>query len=353
MTGVFGLLTNVAWTSAGPVEAAGFNAHRLRAAVGQRDRLRRRQVPADGRLRHPLGRPDRRRRPGAAGRAPGRGHDGHARGLRQLQRRHARAVDGRGPDQRRRRRRAPTATSAAAPRSWARCPAAARRSISIGSGCLLGANAGIGISLGDGCVVEAGCYVTGGSRVTPARRLGGQGPRAVRAATGCCSAATASAARSRPSPGTATGARSTPSCTRTRRGPPSPGTSRRSRERPGTAYSRARWPPSGALPAPPGPGAAAPPGDRRRARRPSRRPSRKRTRRSLGSLVPRWWPALLLVAAALIGVAWNAGSRRDDPGRGDLHPARLRGHRDRRAGRRTPRSSRRSPATADCPSAPS
>ena len=34
MTGIFGLLTNVAWTSAGPVEAAGFNAHRLRAAVG-------------------------------------------------------------------------------------------------------------------------------------------------------------------------------------------------------------------------------------------------------------------------------------------------------------------------------
>ncbi|MGY1713457.1 2,3,4,5-tetrahydropyridine-2,6-dicarboxylate N-succinyltransferase [Geodermatophilus sp. SYSU D01106] len=38
--------------------------------------------------------------------------------------------------------------------------------VSIGSGCLLGANAGIGISLGDGCVVEAGCYVTAGSRVT-------------------------------------------------------------------------------------------------------------------------------------------------------------------------------------------
>src|SRR3954470_10050197 len=34
LTGIFGLLTNVAWTSAGPVEAAGFNAHRLRAAVG-------------------------------------------------------------------------------------------------------------------------------------------------------------------------------------------------------------------------------------------------------------------------------------------------------------------------------
>ena len=37
--------------------------------------------------------------------------------------------------------------------------------VSIGSGCLLGANAGIGISLGDRCVVEAGCYVTAGSRV--------------------------------------------------------------------------------------------------------------------------------------------------------------------------------------------
>ncbi|WP_448625204.1 2,3,4,5-tetrahydropyridine-2,6-dicarboxylate N-succinyltransferase [Geodermatophilus sp. URMC 64] len=38
--------------------------------------------------------------------------------------------------------------------------------VSIGSGCLLGANAGVGISLGDKCVVEAGCYVTAGSRVT-------------------------------------------------------------------------------------------------------------------------------------------------------------------------------------------
>ena len=38
--------------------------------------------------------------------------------------------------------------------------------ISIGKACLLGANAGVGISLGDRCVVEAGCYVTAGSRVT-------------------------------------------------------------------------------------------------------------------------------------------------------------------------------------------
>ena len=37
--------------------------------------------------------------------------------------------------------------------------------ISVGEGCLIGANAGIGISLGNNCVVEAGSYVTGGSKV--------------------------------------------------------------------------------------------------------------------------------------------------------------------------------------------
>lgn len=37
--------------------------------------------------------------------------------------------------------------------------------ISVGSGCLIGANAGIGISLGDDCVVAAGTYVTAGSKV--------------------------------------------------------------------------------------------------------------------------------------------------------------------------------------------
>jgi 2,3,4,5-tetrahydropyridine-2,6-dicarboxylate N-succinyltransferase len=38
--------------------------------------------------------------------------------------------------------------------------------ISIGERCLLGANSGLGISLGDGCVVEAGLYLTAGPRVT-------------------------------------------------------------------------------------------------------------------------------------------------------------------------------------------
>ena len=38
--------------------------------------------------------------------------------------------------------------------------------ITIGENCLVGANAGVGISLGDACVVEAGCYITGGSKIT-------------------------------------------------------------------------------------------------------------------------------------------------------------------------------------------
>jgi 2,3,4,5-tetrahydropyridine-2,6-dicarboxylate N-succinyltransferase len=38
--------------------------------------------------------------------------------------------------------------------------------VSIGERCLIGANAGIGISLGNDCVVEAGCYVTAGTKVT-------------------------------------------------------------------------------------------------------------------------------------------------------------------------------------------
>lgn len=38
--------------------------------------------------------------------------------------------------------------------------------ISVGERCLIGANAGLGISLGDECVVEAGCYVTAGTKVT-------------------------------------------------------------------------------------------------------------------------------------------------------------------------------------------
>jgi 2,3,4,5-tetrahydropyridine-2,6-dicarboxylate N-succinyltransferase len=37
--------------------------------------------------------------------------------------------------------------------------------VSLGERCLLGANSGIGIPLGDDCVVEAGCYITAGSKL--------------------------------------------------------------------------------------------------------------------------------------------------------------------------------------------
>ena len=68
-------------------------------------RARGRQVPADGRLRHPVRRAHRRRLACAPRRAPRRGHRGDARGVLQLQRRHARHVDGRRPHLGRGRRR--------------------------------------------------------------------------------------------------------------------------------------------------------------------------------------------------------------------------------------------------------
>jgi len=37
--------------------------------------------------------------------------------------------------------------------------------ISVGKRCLLGANSGLGISLGDDCIIEAGTYITAGSKV--------------------------------------------------------------------------------------------------------------------------------------------------------------------------------------------
>jgi 2,3,4,5-tetrahydropyridine-2-carboxylate N-succinyltransferase len=53
--------------------------------------------------------------------------------------------------------------------------------VSIGRGCLIGANGGTGISLGDGCTIEAGLYVTAGLKVrltdgttVKARSLSGQ-----------------------------------------------------------------------------------------------------------------------------------------------------------------------------------
>ena len=56
-----------------------------------------------------------------------------------------------------------------------------KQTISVGKNSLIGANAGIGISLGDECIVEAGLYVTAGTKIkipsgdiVSARELSGQ-----------------------------------------------------------------------------------------------------------------------------------------------------------------------------------
>ncbi len=41
-----------------------------------------------------------------------------------------------------------------------------KEQVTIGAGCLLGANSGVGISLGDECIVEAGLYLTAGTKLT-------------------------------------------------------------------------------------------------------------------------------------------------------------------------------------------
>ena len=104
MNGIFGVLPNVAWTSLGPVDPADLTRVQLEARAERHadPGLRAGQVPAHDRLRGAERRADRRRRPRPPRRLPRRRHDGHARGLRELQRRHARALDGRGPDLRRR-----------------------------------------------------------------------------------------------------------------------------------------------------------------------------------------------------------------------------------------------------------
>jgi 2,3,4,5-tetrahydropyridine-2-carboxylate N-succinyltransferase len=165
LTGIFGLLTNVAWTSAGPVEAAGFNAHRLRAAVGnvtvfgvdKFPRMVDYVIPSGVRIADG----DRVRLGAHLAEGTTVMHEGFVNfnagtlGPSMVEGRISAGVVV-GPD----------SDIGGGSSIMGTLSGGGSEVISIGSGCLLGANAGIGISLGDGCVVEAGCYVTGGSRVT-------------------------------------------------------------------------------------------------------------------------------------------------------------------------------------------
>ena len=165
LTGVFGLLTNVAWTSAGPVEAASLNVHRLRAAVGhvtvfgvdKFPRMVDYVVPSGVRVADG----DRVRLGAHLAEGTTVMHEGFVNfnagtlGPSMVEGRISAGVVV-GPD----------SDIGGGASIMGTLSGGGTQTISIGSGCLLGANAGIGISLGDDCVVEAGCYVTAGSRVT-------------------------------------------------------------------------------------------------------------------------------------------------------------------------------------------
>ncbi|MCV2489383.1 2,3,4,5-tetrahydropyridine-2,6-dicarboxylate N-succinyltransferase [Geodermatophilus sp. YIM 151500] len=165
MTGVFGLLTNVAWTSAGPVEAATLNLPRLRAAFGgvtvygvdKFPRMVDYVVPSGVRIADG----DRVRLGAHLAEGTTVMHEGFVNfnagtlGPSMVEGRiSAGVVVGADSD------------VGGGASIMGTLSGGGTQVISIGSGCLLGANAGIGISLGDGCVVEAGCYVTAGARVT-------------------------------------------------------------------------------------------------------------------------------------------------------------------------------------------
>jgi 2,3,4,5-tetrahydropyridine-2-carboxylate N-succinyltransferase len=165
LDGVFGLLTNVAWTSAGPVEAAGFSVVRLRAALGQVtvfsvDKFPRMVdyvVPSGVRIADA----DRVRLGAHLAEGTTVMHEGFVNynagtlGPSMVEGRiSAGVVVGANSD------------IGGGASIMGTLSGGGKQVVSIGEGCLLGANAGVGISLGDRCVVEAGCYVTAGSRVT-------------------------------------------------------------------------------------------------------------------------------------------------------------------------------------------
>jgi 2,3,4,5-tetrahydropyridine-2,6-dicarboxylate N-succinyltransferase len=167
LDGVFGLLSNVVWTSAGPCPVEGFELTRLRLkqafdqvsvyGVDKFPRMTDYVVPAGVRIADA----DRVRLGAYLADGTTVMHEGFVNfnagtlGASMVEGRlSAGVVVGDGSD------------IGGGASIMGTLSGGGKETLSIGRGCLLGANAGIGISLGDGCVVEAGCYVTGGSRVT-------------------------------------------------------------------------------------------------------------------------------------------------------------------------------------------
>ena len=182
MDGVFGLLTNVVWTSAGPCAVEGFEATRARLlAAGQHvtvlgvdkfPRLVDYVMPTGVRIADA----DRVRLGAHLAEGTTVMHEGFVNynagtlGASMVEGRiSAGVVVGDGSD------------IGGGASIMGTLSGGGREVISVGERCLLGANAGIGISLGDDCVVEAGCYVTAGTKVT-VTDAGGT-PQVVKAAT--------------------------------------------------------------------------------------------------------------------------------------------------------------------------
>jgi 2,3,4,5-tetrahydropyridine-2,6-dicarboxylate N-succinyltransferase len=182
LDGIFGLLTNVVWTSLGPCAVDGFERTRLRALEAGRElrvlgvdkfpRMVDYVVPTGVRIADA----DRVRL--GAHLAPGTTvmHEGFVNynagtlGASMVEGRiSAGVVVGEGSD------------IGGGSSIMGTLSGGGTEVVSIGERCLLGANAGIGISLGDDCVVAAGCYVTAGTKVllddgsvVKARELSGQ-----------------------------------------------------------------------------------------------------------------------------------------------------------------------------------
>jgi 2,3,4,5-tetrahydropyridine-2-carboxylate N-succinyltransferase len=149
LSGIFGLLANVAWTSAGP------------CPPDRVDELRIRERAAGRRLAVYIAAADRVRL--GAHLAPGTTvmHEGFVNynagtlGVSMVEGRiSAGVVVGDGTD------------IGGGASIMGTLSGGGTEVIRLGERCLLGANAGIGISLGDDCVVEAGCYITAGAKVT-------------------------------------------------------------------------------------------------------------------------------------------------------------------------------------------
>jgi 2,3,4,5-tetrahydropyridine-2-carboxylate N-succinyltransferase len=167
LDGIFGLLTNVAWTSLGPVAAEDIEPVRLRArangtrfevhGVDKFPRMTDYVVPSGVRIADAA-----RVRLGAhLGSGTTVMHEGFVNynagtlGASMVEGRiSAGVVVGDGTD------------VGGGSSIMGTLSGGGKEVVSLGERCLLGANAGIGISLGDDCVVEAGCYVTAGSKLT-------------------------------------------------------------------------------------------------------------------------------------------------------------------------------------------